>query len=55
MLNYSVAELRLIINELSKHGIDYRSSKILESAIDIIKKDEQLYRSVGIENYLKTY
>lgn len=45
----------LIIKELSKRGIDYRSSKIPESAIDIIKNDEQLYRSVGIENYLKTY
>lgn len=45
----------LIIKELSKRGIDYRSSKIPESAIDIIKNDEQLYRSIGFENYLKTY
>ena len=45
----------LVINELSKRGMDYRSSKIPENAIEIIKKDEQLYRSIGLENYLKKY
>ncbi len=45
----------LVINELSKRGMDYRSSKIPEIAIEIIKKDEQLYRSIGLENYLKKY
>ena len=45
----------LVINELSKRGMDYRSSKIPENAIEIIKKDEHLYRSIGLENYLKKY
>lgn len=35
--------------------MDYRSSKIPEIAIEITKKDEQLYRSIGLENYLKKY
>ena len=45
----------LVINELSKRGIKYRSSKIPTDAINIIKQDKQLYYSIGFDNYLKMY
>lgn len=45
----------LVINELSKRGINYKSSKIPTDAINIIKNDKQLYRSIGFDNYLKMY
>lgn len=45
----------LVIKELSKRGIDYKSSKIPTDALNMIKQDKQLYHSIGLDNYLKMY
>lgn len=45
----------LIIKELQKRGIDYKSTAIPTEAINIIKNDKDLYQSIGLNNYLKRY
>ncbi len=45
----------LIIKGLSKRGIDYKSTVIPAEAVNMIKKDKQLYQSIGLDCYLKCY